>query len=111
PDGHYVTFARGSDAQARIYRMSLLRGSTELIDRSNSAAYYPVVSDLGTYYYVRASGKTSQIDQIYCKPPDIRKFPRQLPLNDCLSDNSDPTYVTEHLLIFSSRYQSSTYNL
>ena len=111
PKGDYVAFTRGSDRSLRIYRMNLLDRQAKLFDRSNVAAYYPIISDPSTCYYVRQSRRGLQVDQIYSKSPTLSHDPVQLPLNDCLSDNSDPSPVSEHFLIFSSRYQSTMYNL
>ena len=111
PNGKYVAFTKGSGSWIRTYRMSLLTMKTELFDTSNVAAYYQIISELSTYFYVRRSSSQSQIDQIYVKFPTLSNIPLQLPLNDCLSDNSDPASIDENLLIFSSRYQSTMYNL
>ena len=111
PDGTAMYYATGTGAGMGLYKQTM--GSTAKVafdTPAGLATYYPVVRADGTVFYARWLDAASQADQIYTKlnPSDA---PNQLPLNDCNSNNSDPSPVNNTNYVFFSSTTNGGYQL
>ncbi|KHK57883.1 hypothetical protein PI87_05465 [Ralstonia sp. A12] len=111
PDGTAVYYATGTGSNMGLYKQTI--GSTNKVAFDTPAglvAYYPIVRADGTVFYARWLDATSQADQIYTKvnPSDT---PNQLSLNDCNSNNSDPSPVNGTNYVFFSSTTAGGYQL
>lgn len=111
PDGTAVYYAQGTGSGMGLYKQTV--GSTTRVafdTPAGLATYYPIVRADGTVFYARWLDATSQADQIYTKvnPSDA---PNQLSLNDCNSNNSDPSPVNGTNYVFFSSTSAGGYQL
>ena len=68
-------------------------------------------SCVGTAWCSTRAGKTAGADQIYTKTADPASTPNALPINDCVSNNSDPAPVTGTNYVFFSSTTAGGYQL
>jgi len=111
PDGTAVYYATGTGGNMGLYKQTI--GSTSKVAFDTPAglvAYYPIVRADGTVFYARWLDAASQADQITTKvnPGDT---PNQLSLNDCNSNNSDPSPVNGTNYVFFSSTTAGGYQL
>lgn len=111
PDTSAVYFAVGVGAASGLYKETIATHTRVAFDTpSGLDTYYPIVRADGTVFYARWKDATSQLDQIYTKvnPTDT---PNQLSLNDCVSNNSDPSPVNNTSYVFFSSTTAGGYQL
>ncbi|WP_296228632.1 discoidin domain-containing protein [Ralstonia sp. UBA689] len=111
PDSTAVYYATGTGANMGLYKQTIGSTSKVAFDTpAGLATYYPIVRADGTVFYARWHDATSQADQIYIKinPGDT---PNQLSLNDCNSNNSDPSPVNGTNYVFFSSTTAGGYQL
>jgi Tol biopolymer transport system component len=111
PDGTAVYYTTGTGSGMGLYKQTIGSTANVAFDApAGLATYYPIVRADGTVFYARWLDATSQADQIYTKvnPSDV---PNQLPLNDCNSNNSDPSPVNGTNYVFFSSTTAGGYQL
>jgi len=111
PDGTAVYYTTGTGSGMGLYKQTVGSTSKVAFDTpAGLATYYPIVRADGTVFYARWHDATSQADQIYTKvnPSDT---PNQLSLNDCNSNNSDPSPVNNTNYVFFSSTSAGGYQL
>ncbi len=111
PDASAVYFATGSGPGMGLYKETIATRTKVAFDTpAGLQTYYPIVRADGTVFYARWKDATSQADQIYTKvnPGDT---PNQLSINDCNSNNSDPSPVNGTNYVFFSSTTAGGYQL
>jgi len=111
PDTSAVYFAVGAGAGSGLYKETIATHTRVAFDTPGGIdAYYPIVRADGTVFYARWKDATSQLDQIYTKvnPTDT---PSQLSIDDCMSNNSDPSPVNNTSYVFFSSTTAGGYQL
>ena len=111
PDGTAVYYATGTGSNMGLYKQTV--GSTNKVAFDTPAglvAYYPIVRADGTVFYARWLVNDTPTAEIYTKvnPGDT---PNQLSLNDCNSNNSDPSPVNGTNYVFFSSTTAGGYQL
>jgi Tol biopolymer transport system component len=111
PSGKYILYTIGSTALS-IYRMNTQTGVRQLLTPTPADAhdYYPTVRDYSTYFFTRGVPVTHW-DQLMMVQPNVSPTPIALALNDCNSNNSDPSPMDEDYLLFSSSRYDRPYGL
>ncbi|WNG23203.1 hypothetical protein F0U62_03490 [Cystobacter fuscus] len=110
PDGSAVYFVTGADSGMGLYKETIATRTKVAFDTpAGLAAYYPIVRADGTVFYARWKDAAHR-DQLYTKvnPGDT---PNQLSINDCNSNNSDPSPVNGTNYVFFSSTTAGRYQL
>lgn len=111
PDASAVYYATGTGANMGLVKHTIATGATAAFDRpAGLETYYPIVRADGTVFYARWKNG-SELDQIYEKSADPQSTPSQLPINDCISNNSDPAPVSGTNYLFFSSTTAGGYQL
>ncbi len=111
PDASAVYYATGTGANMGLMKRTLATGATATFDHPGGLeAYYPIVRADGMVFYARWKN-ASALDQIYEKTADPASTPDLLPLNDCISNNSDPAPVNGTRYLFFSSTTAGGYQL
>ncbi|MFP3547939.1 hypothetical protein SB748_31660, partial [Rhizobium sp. SIMBA_035] len=83
-------------------KRTIATGATAVFDHpAGLQTYYPIVRRDGMVFYARWKD-SGGADQIYAKTADPASTPNALPINDCMSNNSDPAPVSGTNYVFFS---------
>ncbi len=111
PDSSAVYYATGTGANMGLMKRTLATGATATFDNpAGLQTYYPIVRADGMVFYARWKD-SGQADQIYTKTADPASTPNALPINDCVSNNSDPEPVNGTNYVFFSSTTAGGYQL
>ncbi|MCA3800713.1 discoidin domain-containing protein [Burkholderia sp.] len=111
PDASAVYYATGTGANMGLMKRTLATGVTATFDHpAGLQTYYPIVRGDGMVFYARWKD-SGQADQIYTKTADPASTPNALPINDCVSNNSDPAPVSGTNYLFFSSTTAGGYQL
>ncbi|WP_179404415.1 discoidin domain-containing protein [Burkholderia guangdongensis] len=111
PDASAVYYATGTGANMGLMKRTIATGVTAVFDHpAGLQTYYPIVRADGMVFYARWKD-SSQLDQIYEKTAAPASTPNQLALNDCVSNNSDPSPVSGTNYLFFSSTTAGGYQL
>ncbi|ETP63022.1 galactose-binding domain-containing protein [Burkholderia dolosa] len=111
PDASAVYYATGAGANMGLMKRTLATGATAVFDHpAGLQTYYPTVRADGKVFYARWKD-AGQADQIYAKTADPASTPESLPINDCMSNNSDPAPVSGTNYLFFSSTTAGGYQL
>jgi Tol biopolymer transport system component len=112
PDQTAVYYATGTGANMGLMKRTIATGATAVFDNpAGLETYYPIVRADGNVFYARWNSASGQLDQIYQKTSDPSSTPNQLPINDCISNNSDPGPVSGTNYLFFSSTTAGGYQL
>jgi Tol biopolymer transport system component len=112
PDQSAVYYATGTGANMGLTKRTIATGATAVFDNpAGLETYYPIVRADGNVFYARWKDASSRLDQFYQKTSDPSSTPNQLPINDCISNNSDPGPVNGTNYLFFSSTTAGGYQL
>jgi Tol biopolymer transport system component len=112
PDESAVYYASGAGAGMGLMKRTIATGVIAAFDDPASLeTYYPIVRADGNVFFAQWKDASSQLDQLYEKTADPASTPNQLPINDCISNNSDPGPVNGTNFLFFSSTTAGGYQL
>lgn len=111
-DGNVIYFTKGAYGASGIYQKDLRTGVTcPFSVEPGVSNYYPIVRDADTVFFTKWISAHVKNDQIYIKNTTPDAIPVELPINDCLANNSDAAPVGSDQIIFSSTTAGKGYQL
>lgn len=112
PDSSIAYFSTGAGASSALRYKSATSGGASLPfdNATGRATYYPIVRSDGAVFYVKWKDAASRLDQIQIKSSPSAT-PILSPINDCISNNSDPAPVNGTNYVFFSSTTAGGYQL
>lgn len=111
-DGNVIYFTKGAYGESGIYQKNLRTGVTcSFSVEPGVSNYYPIVRDEDTVFFTKWLNANVKNDQLYLKKTTPNAKPIELPINDCMANNSDAAPVGSDQVIFSSTTKGNGYEL